>query len=469
MLIGNKPLIYYQLEYLEKYGFTDILIITKESHFSKLKDVVDKYVGNLNPDDINYYIIEEDKLEGDEVETLPLMKQLVQNNKIRKDFIYFSGDLFLDETLNDIIDSHILKRSSLTVVFQEFPLEAPKKDGKGPIIEERDDYNIMCVDKTENRLLKLSKFQQDITIDKMFRVSKHSVAKFPHSVILANCIQNGMIVVKKEVANLLVNKLPNFSFEDCTDFEDEFLPYLVENQFNPQLIDALDIYVSEDEVLIDTLSSVKHDLKDKFSVHAYIVNKSFSKKVKTLNDLFQANMACLVKPVALPQCFVPTSNNLEALEIGEKPKGALPTPAAQTEEKAPKKEKKPKKGAEETKEETAKPEAVAPAKTQEVGQQNPMKDVTINNSRIGKTSHFGEKVKVERSIIGLGCTIKKGAKVVNSVLMKGVVVEEDAIVEGSILFDKVSVGTKAKVKTCFVKGHIQLQEKESYEKDTMTE
>jgi len=55
------------------------------------------------------------------------------------------------------------------------------------------------------------------------------------------------------------------------------LPYLVENQFNPQLIDALDIYVSEDDVLIDTLSSVKHDLKDKFSVHAYIVNKSFSK------------------------------------------------------------------------------------------------------------------------------------------------------------------------------------------------
>ncbi len=77
----------------------------------------------------------------------------------------------------------------------------------------------MVVDKTENRLLKLSKFQQDIDIDKMFRVSKHSVAKFPHSTILANCVQNGMIVGKKEVANLLVNKLPGFSFEDCTDFE----------------------------------------------------------------------------------------------------------------------------------------------------------------------------------------------------------------------------------------------------------
>jgi len=28
-----------------------------------------------------------------------------------------------------------------------------------------------------------------------------------------------MIVGKKEVANLLINKLPGFSFEDCTDFE----------------------------------------------------------------------------------------------------------------------------------------------------------------------------------------------------------------------------------------------------------
>jgi len=37
------------------------------------------------------------------------------------------------------------------------------------------------------------------------------------------------------------------------------------------------------------------------------------------------------------------------------------------------------------------------------------------------------------------------------------------------LFDKVTVGTKAKVKTCFVKGHMHLEEKESYEKDTITE
>jgi len=35
----------------------------------------------------------------------------------------------------------------------------------------------MVVDKSENRLLKLSTFQQDISIDESFRVSKHSVAK----------------------------------------------------------------------------------------------------------------------------------------------------------------------------------------------------------------------------------------------------------------------------------------------------
>lgn len=51
--------------------------------------------------------------------------------------------------------------------------------------------------------------------------------------------------------------------------------------------------------------------------------------------------------------------------------------------------------------------------------------MTIVNSRIGKTSNLGSKAKIERSIIGLGCTIKKGAKIVNSVLMKGVVVEEE--------------------------------------------
>jgi len=59
------------------------LIITKDTHFSKLKDLVDKYTGNTKPDDINYYIIEEEKLKADEVETLPLLKQLVEHNKIK--------------------------------------------------------------------------------------------------------------------------------------------------------------------------------------------------------------------------------------------------------------------------------------------------------------------------------------------------------------------------------------------------
>ena len=49
----------------------------------------------------------------------------------QRDFIFFSGDLLLDETFSDILDSHILRNSSLTVAFQEFPLETPKKDSKG--------------------------------------------------------------------------------------------------------------------------------------------------------------------------------------------------------------------------------------------------------------------------------------------------------------------------------------------------
>jgi len=59
------------------------LIVIKDTHFSKLKDLIDKYTGNTKSDDINYYIIEDEKGEDDEVETLPLLKELVEHNKIR--------------------------------------------------------------------------------------------------------------------------------------------------------------------------------------------------------------------------------------------------------------------------------------------------------------------------------------------------------------------------------------------------
>ena len=62
--------------------------MTKDIHFSKLKDVVDKYSGITKPDDIDYYLIEDEKIENDEVETLPLMKELYENNKIKVSFLF---------------------------------------------------------------------------------------------------------------------------------------------------------------------------------------------------------------------------------------------------------------------------------------------------------------------------------------------------------------------------------------------
>lgn len=444
--IGNKPLIYYQLEQFQNIGCKNFTLIVHDKQYNRVHEVIEKYKGGLTSDNIEYYFLQDkESKEGEadeELSTLKILKEMREKKVLRKDFIYVTGNFLFDENIQNIIDEHVLNNNTVTVGFKEMaPIEEQGKKGKdhGPAPLEKENYDIIMVDQDKGRLLKYSDDQQ-LSVENTFVIKKCDMARTGNLRVYANCYNTGFVITKIKVMDLLHQELPKYDPEDIISFEKDFIGYLAENQFNPDLLNLVESDITDDDKLINKLSSKKRNEDSKFSINAYFF-KSYGKKIETPKEYYSTNLNCLMKPAELPHIFKPTLNSETLWDFSKPAPSAAPKEEVKKEE-PPKKEKKGK-GKDEVKE-----PVVQEVKKEESG--TPKIDVTVNNSQIVKSTILEDKVKIERSVIGPNCIIKKGAKVVNSVLLKGVLVEANAIIEGCLVAEKVIISEKAKIKNCNV-------------------
>jgi len=295
--------------------------------------------------------------------------------------------------------------------------------------------------------------------------------------------------VKHELLTLLFKELPKFDLEDYTNFEEDFIPYVVNNQFNPKLDEFLDMEIDADTLLINSMSSKQDDLKDRISVYAYFVDKAYAKKILSANELMQGNLNCLMKPNEIPKCLVETDNNDPQFKLAP-PAGKQEIQPAETkpdDKKAKVDDKKAKQTeAKEDKKKAGKAKAgdqgvsnaKEPPKQEEPKKEEPKKEESnqeepdlkreINNSKVSADCQLEGKIKIERSIVSPGCIIKQGVKIVNSVIFRGTVLEQDCSVENSLVGWKCEIKAKAKVKNCFVGPTMTIEEGKTVQNETIS-
>ncbi|CAG8514590.1 18630_t:CDS:10 [Acaulospora morrowiae] len=138
--VANKPMLYYVLEWLERAGIFDVIIVSESGGEHKighyLKNV---YEGKLRP---HLEVIKEDVGTAD---ALRFIKE-----KIKCDFIVMSCDLILDLALHQFLDFHRLHDPTLTALYFE-----PHKSEGGGASGDKDESpkQIVGVDVTQSRLI----------------------------------------------------------------------------------------------------------------------------------------------------------------------------------------------------------------------------------------------------------------------------------------------------------------------------
>jgi translation initiation factor eIF-2B subunit gamma len=130
--IVNKPIIAYQLEYLERSDITNVLVTCERKYSHKIERYLKNHYKSLS-NQLNVELV----VFHEEEDPINVLKHL--QSKIHGDFIVIDGNTLFDIPLEKILDTHTLSGASITTLLKEFDMT---KHGKGPKLADAESNDI---------------------------------------------------------------------------------------------------------------------------------------------------------------------------------------------------------------------------------------------------------------------------------------------------------------------------------------
>eukprot|EP00347_Sterkiella_histriomuscorum_P011247 403373180 len=117
--IANKPLLCYQIEYLQRNNLTDITVVIEKKYQSKISTFFQDYFVDETELDIEIVYLQD---EDESANVLLLLK-----DKINRDMIILQGDVLIDIPLDRLIENHQVSGNSVTALLKELDLTQKSK------------------------------------------------------------------------------------------------------------------------------------------------------------------------------------------------------------------------------------------------------------------------------------------------------------------------------------------------------
>lgn len=229
--IGNRPLLSYQLDYLERNGITKITVVIEKRFLAKVEKYMNSY---FKP-----------SREGTEIEVVALSDEEESGNvlkllkdRITKDFIVLSGDVLVDVPLDQIIDNHNLNENSVTVLLKELDL-ASKAKMPGGQKGEPESYDIFgladwSASSTENHTHRIVFKSNSVESQNMPLFVKASLLKKCHKMRVRTDLADGGVYVFKYWVLRLFEELEKDYDVDNSSIDD-LITFMARNQFKKKL------------------------------------------------------------------------------------------------------------------------------------------------------------------------------------------------------------------------------------------
>jgi len=414
--IANMPMIWYVVNYLEKSGLKDIIIVVQSGCALQITQVLHA----LFHDDVNFDVVslpDEDELGT--ADALRLVK-----DKIHSDVVVVSSDMMTNVPLHRLIDIHRTYGSSFTAMLTkrvELQAETPKNDKKKQLNPNFGTRDFVAVDKKEGRLIFLSN-EADLEQESI-SFKKSILKQYPHLKLDTELTDCHLYVFKKWLVQYLCN---DYKMENI---KSDFVPHILRKQFStPKTVvkqDDLsrdlsfppDVETIPNNALKDIFSYCVADeltdylrdwsgyngrcLKDQIKCHCFVAD-GFCLRVNTLPAYTHINREFLKlkDTVALPkdqQLIHPTVNLAERSHIG-------------------------------------------------------------NDCLVGKSVSVGSNVTIKRCVVGEHCNIGTNVKISNCILMKNVRVSDGCKLQNSIICENADIQQNCSITNCQVSAGHTLKE-----------
>ncbi|XP_030016912.1 translation initiation factor eIF2B subunit gamma [Sphaeramia orbicularis] len=399
--VGNKPLIWYPLNLLERVGFEEVIVITtKEVQKMMSADPKIKHEVKMKLDVV---CIQED---GD-MGTADALRHIQQ--KIKTDILVVSCDLITDVALHEVVDlfrAHNATMAMLMSKAYEFTETVPGQKGKKKTAEQRD---FVGVDHSGKRLLFMA---NEADLEDGLSIRKSIMRKHPRMHIKTGLVDAHLYCLKKAVVDFLTDN------KSISSIRGELVPYLVRKQFSKTTSSQKIKDDTEDQNQKKNDGHTNQELlissRDEPLLQLAHERSCWNDHRGDMSEAYHGGkLRCYVHIMDQGLCY--RVNTLAAyIEANRQ--------ASKLFEESP-----------------VHPSAVISERCQ-MG----------TDSMIGALCQVADKTSIKRSTIGNSTTIKEKVKVASSIIMHGVTIEEGCNIQGSVICSNAVIGRGADLKYCLV-------------------
>ncbi|XP_051663502.1 translation initiation factor eIF-2B subunit gamma [Manacus candei] len=406
--VGNRPLLWYPLNLLERAGFEEVIVITRKEIQKML---------NLDTKMKLDFVCISDNMDMGTADSLRHIHQ-----KIKTDVLVLSCDLITDVDLYKVVDLFRTHDATLSMLMKKThePTEVvPGQKGKKKPVEQRD---FIGVDDTGKRLLFMA---NEADLDEELVIKRSILQKHPRMHIRTGLMDAHLYCLKKYVVDFLVEN------RTITSLRSELIPHLVRKQFSSptSLQQGLDNKEEDqkkrEQASLDIYSFIKEDnslLKPAPDNSCW--NDHRGDMAETLHE---GKVRCYVHIMKEGLCYRVNTLGLYIEANRQVPKLLLNL------------------GLEE-------PLVHGSAQITDRG-------MVGSDSIIGSSTQIGEKTSIKHSIIGSMCTIKDKVKITNCIIMNSVTIEEGCCLQGSVICHNAVIEKGADIKDCLIGSDQRLETK----------
>ncbi|XP_077981499.1 translation initiation factor eIF2B subunit gamma-like [Glandiceps talaboti] len=427
--VGNKPLIWYSINLLEKAGFAEAIVVCLESTSTDIKNALSNvYDVKLNVDIVS---IPNDEDWGT-ADSLRYIK-----DKIKSDIIILSCDLITDIQLHRLADVHRTYDASVTMLFGNLPdqstetVAVPGVKSKKKQVQQ----DIVGLDDKKEKGRHVLMLESEADVEDSISVKVSLLKQYPRINIKTKLLDAHLYIMKKWIVDFLAEH------KSISTIKGELLPYLVKKQFQKPK-------TKKDESIQDTSMAVTGDpIQDIYSLAVEDDMTKWVREMSTWNDhtgdmeecYHGKNIRCYAH--VMEEGFCIRANTLASyVEANRYMPKCISSISADGEENLI--------------------HSAATIKNRsQIG----------HDCMVGEGSSLSDKVSVKKSIIGKHCNIGEKVRITTSVIMDHVTISEGCTIQGSVICSDAHINVQSELKDCLVGGSQTIPAKSKFSSEVMVD
>lgn len=225
--VMNKPILFYQLEFLERQNIKEVHLLQNSYDLEKTKNFISTYIGKIN---IDFIEVKNEALD---------IFNAIKNKLTKNNFILIEADSILSFNFNEFLDYHIDNKNLLSLILQKKETELEKmKTFRDEVTE------AFGIDINENN--RVVYYNKKKGSDGELVINKRIFKRFNSINLLLNYIDVGFYMFNNAIFDIIENiknKMDNEkekeekknNLKNLNNLKEGFIPFLIKKTFSKDL------------------------------------------------------------------------------------------------------------------------------------------------------------------------------------------------------------------------------------------